>query len=861
MYNAFFYRQLLRLSFLFMLPVVISPANSCAQVFDNIAEDLGLFFTTNGGSNGSGISFYDFDHDGWDDLTVLLANDSLRLYKNVNGWLEQIPSIVDLPGDAKHATWVDYDNDGDSDLFITRFGNTPLLLQNQGDMEMIDVSSEAGFPTETEALSYGASWGDYDRDGWLDVYICNFDWPDGNENWLYHNNQDGSFTEVAVEMGVEDGYRPSFQSSWMDYDHDLWPDLHVINDRYLINSLYHNDQGSGFSDSGEELGANLEMNSMSTTVGDYDNDGDLDIYITNNANGNALLKYVGANGGFDEVAEETGVLLQMMTWGALWIDYDNDRWRDLFVASTNYNSSFENMFMLNNEGVFVQGTDMGTEADLLESFSVAQGDLDRDGFPDFAVHNGQVAAHFYHNQSTEGNSLTITLHGVESNADGIGTWISSYINGDVYTTYTMCGSNYMGQDSQHMIIPMAEAEIMDSLILEWPSGMIDVHYNLPAGTFLDLVEGYSPEIEVLTESGAEFCTGMTVDLSATAGFDNYQWSNGDTTQAIVVSMPGYYSVSSSHSGGIVVVSDSIFVSEQSPIDLDVEIVSPGCYGFADGSISMSSDEGELIEVLWSGGQEGAMLSFVNAGTFIYTVIDENECVQVDTLEVMQPDSLWVEWQSTDVLCYGDSSGTLSLDIHGGTPDYSIESTFNSADSLVAGWHEVTLEDAHGCLTTFAFEISEPEELSVIVELQHSSGTDGHAQATGLGGIGSYFYGWSTGEEGQSIANLSPGSYWVNVSDDNGCESFLDFEILLVDLIGDSGSRQPINLFPNPAYDQINVRNINPESIDKITVVDSSGRLVLRQNGFPLSISQLNFGHYFVQILKVDGSMFILEFIK
>jgi hypothetical protein len=823
------------------------------QGFENIFTDLGILVFNENPNWGAGVSFYDFDKDGWSDLSFAVKGDSIKLFRNTGDGFEIFPSPLFNPGDSKQLTWVDYDNDGDADLLNTTYAGYTHLLRNEGDFVFVDVSNIAGIPQNTSALTYGASWGDYDKDGWLDVYICNYNWPSGITNWLLHNNQDGTFTEVAASLGVSNGSNPTFQSVWLDYNGDTWPDLYVINDKLPLNALYKNDGDGTFTNVSGTSGTNLSMDAMTNSVCDYDNDGDLDIYITNEPSGNALLRNNGM-GVFVNVAGQANVSINALTWGSLWIDFDNDMWDDLFVASTHLPTNAENYFFVNNSGSFVAANWLGFSNDFANSYSVAKADYDRDGYSDFIVYNdGFSLPHFYHNLGGSNHSISVGLEGTVSNRDGIGTWIHSYIGGTKYVEYTMCGENYMGQDSQYETIPMDDHLVVDSLVLLWPSGIIDRHYNIPAGAFLSLVEGYAPSPAIEITGPNSICGGMNTELSTELGFDSYLWSTGDTTAMITVTEPGNYSVTITHSGGVPVPSSLVTVSAITPAVLSSSISNVTCYGDSSGAISIFIETGALDSILWSTGEQSLFLESLSAGDYGFEAWDTSGCLIADILSISQPDSLSIALAIEEPLCANTQDGLVEVMISGGSPGFQVTSSADDLSAIGIGSYLLTVTDTLGCISTMEFTVEGPEAIIAEFDITHSTGNDGAITSTVSGGSGSLDLLWSNSVTGPSLDNLVPGIYTLTVSDDSSCVQTFDVEILLVEAIDELNTAK-IVLFPQPASSEVFILNL-PESTRTVYHIrDVKGTAVmtgiLESNSKGIrGLSSLAAGMYFLHLIS------------
>ncbi|NNE55931.1 MAG: CRTAC1 family protein [Flavobacteriales bacterium] len=473
--------------------------SACAQFVD-VASQHGIANINEGTYDGNGVSWYDFNYDGWDDLTLANGDEGLLFFVNDNGSL--VETELNLPiepiAHVIMVLWADYDNDGDADLVTTQLGGHLQLWENDGSFNFTDISTSVGLDTGIREW-WGAAFCDYDHDGFLDLYVAKYyDWlnnfdPD-HESILYHNEGDGTFADVTISAGVHLPPQATFQPVWFDYNDDGWEDLFLVIDRIVWeNRLYLNNGDGTFTDVSAASDLDVKINSMTGSICDYDNDLDFDLYVTNGPTHNYLFNNQD-DGTFIETTYAAGLQVDKTSWGAQWLDYDNNGWADLFVGTTGafFGGGEQNRFYENNQdGTFSDMTfSSGIWGDESPAMVSAMGDFNNDGYYDFATNcNDPFLSSLWQNDGGNNHYLSVSLEGVIANRDGIGSKLTCWVDGDAFVRYTHCGEDLAGQASRKEIFGIGAATLVDSLRIDWNSGTVDIHYDILPDQHLQLTEG------------------------------------------------------------------------------------------------------------------------------------------------------------------------------------------------------------------------------------------------------------------------------------------------------------------------------------------------------------------------------------
>lgn len=711
--------------------VLILSQNLFSQIYNDIINQLDIQEGSNVSFDnwGSGVSFFDFNKDGWDDLTFTMENDTQLFFINNEGSYEKINFQIYNEGRVKHLMWIDYDNDDDLDILLSIYNGKCYLYQNDGDFNFIDVTESAGL-YNFAAKNFGVSAADYNKDGFLDIFVARYELADNgiqpSRNILYKNNGDGTFTDVSEFTGITEDLALSFMGVWLDYNNDNWPDLYVINDRSNGNNmLYRNNADGTFTDVAQNAGVGMNgEDPMTASVADFDNDGDLDIFLTNTGIFSFLIPKLYENNGdgtFLERANYYQVDFDSTSWGGVWLDYNNDGFQDLYVATSFLNSSIppiRNYFFKNNfPNPFTditKTTFIGNHVS--KSYSVAKGDINNDGYADIVVHNVEPHKPFlWLNTGGDKNFIKITLKGIYSNKMAIGSWVKVYSGNNMFTKYTQCGENYIGQSTQNLIFGLDTIDIIDSLIIEYPSGIIDKYFNLVANERYILTEGETLKPIINYNSDINPCSGDTLFLNV-ENYDLVEWNNQFLTDSIMVFEPGKYWATSSKFG-FNFTSDTIDIQFIESPNLLIQKSQPSCFNGDDGAINLElvNYDSDNFLINWNDDKDSLSIENLTSGIYFFEFIDSNNCILRDTIELGMPNEINLQLLTTQYL----SSNFSRLDflINGGTPPYQVflnDEIVNSdvVDSLLPGTYIFKVIDFNNCSYLETLIINENEITSI-----------------------------------------------------------------------------------------------------------------------------------------------------
>jgi len=534
--------------------------------FINVARESGLNAKTIFGgehknkylleTTGCGVAFYDYDNDGW--LDIFLVNGTRlegfptgteptsHLFRNNrDGTFTDVTSKAGVA----HSGWGqgvcvgDYDNDGWDDLFVTYYGKN-VLYHNNGDGTFTDVSQKSGVAGKGTRWNTGCAFVDYDRDGRLDLFVANYIDLDlatapvpesgpclyksvmvacgppglqGGKNMLYHNNGDGTFSDVSETAGISrTGGTYGLGVLTADFDNDGWPDIYVADDS-TVSALYHNKGNGTFEDIATEAGCALSPDGkpqagMGVAAADYDLDGNLDLLKTNFA-GDTPSLYHGIGGGYFEdatFAAGLGTHTQFLGWGCGFFDFDNDGWPDILICNGHVYPEVE---QLKTEAGYAQRkllyrnlrngrfADVSMDAgsgisDPVPARGCAFGDFDNDGDVDVVVNTVNDYPQLLRCDSKlENNWIKVRTIGTKSNRSGIGARLKcvTHLPGENKAHQQIdevrSGGSYISQNDLRVHFGLGKAEKVDVLEVYWPSGRVDTLKDVKANQLIFVKEG------------------------------------------------------------------------------------------------------------------------------------------------------------------------------------------------------------------------------------------------------------------------------------------------------------------------------------------------------------------------------------
>jgi hypothetical protein len=494
-------------------------------------------------SIGTGVAIGDYDGDGRPDIFVVSKTEGCRLFRNLgNDTFEDVTQKAGVGGQpgvwTQGATFVDINNSGRLDLYVCRTNAPNLLYINQGDGTFREMAHQYGLDVVDSSVM--AAFSDYDRDGWLDLYLATnilniTQHPYGQRGYLFHNNRNGTFTDVTATSGIS-GESQSHSATWWDFDNDGWPDLYVANDYGVPDKLYHNNRDGTFTDVIDRYAPHTSFSSMGADLGDVNNDGLIDFLVVDmeatthqkdqhsvadararteevtdvdrapKYHRNALLLNTDT-GRFLEGANLAGIAATDWTWSARLEDFDNDGWLDLFVTNgfprdpgadtlarmqraetpaDRIRIIYESQpmpdihFALRNRGN-LQFEDVSERWGLGAkgiSFGTATGDLSGNGNLDIVYSNYHEGVTILRNDNDTGHRIEVDLHGTVSNRFGIGAVVQVESALGRQDRPLALARGYMSSSEPMLHFGLGADVVIRRMTVTWPSGHVQTFENL-----------------------------------------------------------------------------------------------------------------------------------------------------------------------------------------------------------------------------------------------------------------------------------------------------------------------------------------------------------------------------------------------
>jgi ASPIC and UnbV/FG-GAP-like repeat/Ig-like domain CHU_C associated/Secretion system C-terminal sorting domain len=613
-------------SFRFALfSLVLAHAHWCSAQFVAFSNaNSGMASQTH---SGGCMGVVDMNGDGRDDLAKL--DESLRFivdYRNSNGTFTSVDYGL-VSADAQWGMAIgDVGNDGHKDLLcggaydgvhylrIAGFGNSSLDSLDQDLLFM-----------------QGCNVADVDNDGWADFFGCH----DDGESRIWMNDGSGNLAfatpiDLGAANGSEDG-SGNYGSTWSDFDNDNDLDLYISKCRQFvndptdprrINQLWVNDGNGTYTEQAVAYGVAIGAQSWCSDLGDVDNDGDLDLFVANHDVPMQLLLNDGT-GHFEDYSQQSGVDFSANVLQALFRDLDNDGFLDL-ITTGSLAGNAHRVFKGAGNGSFAEVENVFPSGDVMHTMAI--GDLDGNGFLDvFAgygdgyINPSSVADILWLNQGNNNHWLNVVLVGTESNRDAIGGRTYLYGPWGVQTREVRAGESYgiVNSFTAHFGLGNYNG-LIDSLVVQWPSGLREVFPGLAADQQITVIENecISPAVQITGPT--VLCSGGSVQLTASSGL-SYEWSNGATTQSITVTAAGDYSVRVNDGSGCFGTGSVIVVLEP---DQTPSIVASGPLRFCQGQDVWLASTGGTTPT-WNNGAQGASILVAQSGS--YTVTVQGDC--------------------------------------------------------------------------------------------------------------------------------------------------------------------------------------------------------------------------------------------
>lgn len=577
--------------------------------------------------SGVGLGVTDMNNDGLSDIIHLDQGRNLSISYQVPS---EVFNTVEYQSMSNSSQWAlciaDIDNNSFPDVFSggNYDGLKIAIANNQGNA--FDISLLPGDAIFTQASSFA----DINNDGYVDIFACH----DDGASKIFTNNGDGTFIESNLidfsTVPVSDN-SGNYGAVWTDFDNDGDLDLYIAkcrqgvsdsSDPRRINALFVNDGANNYTEMADEYGLKIGAQSWTADFGDMDNDGDLDCFITNHDVDSQILENDGT-GHFTDITSSTNIEIDGLPIQGIWEDFDNDGYLDILVAGTKHS------LWRNNGDKTFSYIEVFDENDM-ESF--ATGDLNSDGFIDVMGGYANVYTSpsdiddvIWLNTGNDNNHIAVNLTGMISNKDGIGARIEIYGDWGVQVREVRAGESYGIMNDLKQIFGLGNATIIDQLIVKWPSGLETILTNLDVNQTYNIIEQDcdTNPIELSYDANdLTLCEDEAIILDGPDGYSSYLWNNGFSEQTLSVTEPGNYFVEVTDNNGCISISPSVIID--GPAAINPVISTMDDLTTCSGNIIELTLEGVSDAFEWNTGSTDNSISISENGTYYVTALNNCE---------------------------------------------------------------------------------------------------------------------------------------------------------------------------------------------------------------------------------------------
>ncbi len=590
-------------------------------------------------TNHSGVAIVvaDMNNDKLDDIVRLSQGRYLIFeYQNPGGNFIT-DSITQVANQSQWAMCVgDVDNNGYNDVMCGDYNNSRLIkADNTGSEYTMSTIPGSNF------FAQGSNFADINNDGLIDAFVCN----DDGESGVFGNDGNGGLMDSGdwIDMSVNGSSGESasgnYGSVWTDFDNDGDLDLYIAkcrqgvgdpSDSRRINTLWVNDGNNNYTESAETYGLKIGWQSWTADFQDIDNDGDLDVFVTNHDFASQLLENDG-NGFYKDISNNSGVDITGFLIQGVMRDFDNDGFVDVLIAG---GGGVHSLYLNNRDKTFTKVENL-FDSNNMKSYAI--GDLNHDGFLDIYASYANnytdpsnIDDVLWMNEGNDNNFFTADLIGNSSNRNAIGARVEIYGEWGVQIREVRAGESYGIGNSMALHYGLGEATEISHIVVKWPSGNLDVIFNPAINQFLTIEEGDCEAIQVAIEPDGStiFCSGESVELMAPVGY-SYYWSNGETSQNITVTEAGIYNVIVQDNDDCFGVSQAISVTVDPEEIPELEI--SGDLEFCVGDfIVLTSSEASSYD--WSNGETTQSITVSETGNYFVTT--QGLCDQFESESIM-----------------------------------------------------------------------------------------------------------------------------------------------------------------------------------------------------------------------------------